>query len=68
MSGVVDVATEVRAILAAYEDDPEAGHGMEDELLEWIVRACASGEPWAREAAVEVVLGLLGVERTRWYA
>jgi len=57
----------VQEILDAYAGDPEAGHGLEDDLLEQVVRRCAEGSALAAPMAREAVR-LLDAQRTRWYA
>jgi len=56
----------VATIMAAYEagGDPEAAHGEEDELLESFVRYKAS----IGDKKAALILPLLDMERTRWYA
>lgn len=54
----------IDAILATYEDDPEAAHLAEDELIREYVLACASrGDLRARALA-----RLIDADVPRWYA
>lgn len=54
-------------LISSYNDDVEASHGIEDALLEDIVRAVAAGDPEGR-AMAQAALPLLDHERERWYA
>lgn len=52
-------------------DDPEAGHGLIDDMVERVVRAVAASEPDAK-AAAQFVVAVLNRESkeewSRWYA
>lgn len=67
MSMASETREKVDAILRAYKGDPEAAHGMEDDLLEAVVRMAATGHPKTQEIALEAIM-LLDSDRTRWYA
>lgn len=72
---MVTVLHEVSSIgadrMCLANDDPEAGHGLIDEMTERVVRAVAAGEPDAK-AAAQFVVAVLDREKkhgwTRWYA
>lgn len=68
---VKECADRVDAIIAmdVADDDPEAAHIQEDDLMREVIQAVAAGEPNVRDLAQEV-LRLLDPDRdvTRWYA
>lgn len=59
----------IERILATYEEDSEAGHQGEDELLEEFVLAVAVGAlPDVAAVARCIHDRLLSADRTKWYA
>lgn len=61
-------AEDYRAELEAIgNSDPEAGHGIADDLAEAVLRAIADGHPNPQQLAADT-LTVLGADFPRWYA
>lgn len=66
MTALDDVNALIASRLAIGDDDPESGHADMDAMTERVVRAVATGEPDAVEAAVAVQVMLDTEDREKW--
>ena len=51
-----------------WRDDPEVGHGINDDIRERVLELCADGHPQAAALAREVLVTSTWDDCTAWYA
>jgi hypothetical protein len=72
LAGTVDSLSGLRDFLnrlhQAWNNDPEAAHGLEDEIKSRALQLAADGHPDARQIAREVLVIDTWDDVTRWYA
>lgn len=64
-----EVASQVEAIrAAAYDDDDEKAHCMEDDLHQDVLRAIALGECTDPATCARIALATVDIKFSRWHA
>lgn len=68
VASLADLRRFLDALHEMWRSDPEAGHGVDDQIRERVLQLCAEGHPEAAMLAREVLVTGTWDDVPRWFA